>query len=380
MTIIYYLTPDTYNSRTYSTHTYLIILIGLFLLIGLILLFTKFNTSLSHKTKSFFDIVPTRGIQTLNTFRIFVAPASGPRCFTTMGFDRQFRKSQIDSRSKWFVGGSTAALRFTALIAGLILNKNISKHIQHIFTEMTYQHGDSPDTLSPMMEKLIQACAPKSILSEIVHHPYLHLCIFVARLKYTTDISDWRLKLSFGGMYMTNLVYPQGLDYFYDTCCFYTGNSPPPLISKTHICFEPITVENFYDVLQATTCIPFVSKRATQIGKHSGLFFDGAICHYHLNLICNQPEYPTLYLSDQFVDSQLKANVFDSWVPWRGIPEQDLKYCTRIHPTTFFQSQIPENRFPTVSDWFDTCYVQNPKRRKRSWLKAYKLSIKKWLE
>lgn len=51
-------------------------------------------------------------------------------------------------------------------------------------------------------------------------------------------------------------------------------------------------------MLQATTCLPFISPHCEHIdGVGRGLFVDGSFGNYHLNLP-STPDYPVLLLGD----------------------------------------------------------------------------------
>lgn len=398
MSIIYYYLP-TASERSFhlpnlSTFKFLLLIF----VIGIVIWILSFSKNLkprySYKDRHFYDIKQNvQSVQTvqsrfdLNCFRIFIAPASGPRGFITMGFDESFVKlyrqtpSIFSNKNRWFVGGSTAALRFVALISSIVSGNNHSRMLQECFTDMTYRDGDTPEVLTPMMMELISVCAPKKLLSKIIKHPYLHLCIFVIRLRnMPVDITDWKLKGHFLYLFLINMWSSQSLCDYVDTICFYSGKESPPIQSGTQktIIFEPLTVENIRDVLRATTCIPFVSERVCKIGSKTGLFFDGAFCHYQYNLDCTDVNYPALYLGDDHKNSSIKPTIFDFILPWRNISKCKLKYCFQVFPTEYFKSQIPECKFPEISDWFESKYIQSPECRKRSWLKAYQLSVHYW--
>ncbi len=314
----------------------------------------------------------------IQDYRVFVSPAAGPGCFVTAGFDEQFiqlyQTNQLDTNARWFVGGSSGALRFTALITSVLSGVNHVRQFQEYFTHMYYRDGNSAETLVPMMNTLIEICAPKKYLSDIVNHPHLHLCVFVTRLKIAPDAPTWKLFLFFIGLFIVNLIYPQAVHSFCEPICFYTGTHFP--IQCPGVRFVPITSDNFYDVMRATTCIPFINTPIAQIGQETGTFVDGAVCHYQLNIPCTY-EYPTVYLGN-ISDSKIKPTAFDIHLPWRKLPSAKLEQCLRIHPTEYFRQHIPEQRFPRVSDWFDRTYQKYPERRYHSWLTTLELSRKQW--
>lgn len=316
-------------------------------------------------------------------FTVFAAPASGPRGFTTMGFDTAFFQMAIDSKihgNKWFLGGSTAALRFCCLISSIIVNHNLSNSMREHFTDMTYKAGDTPQVLSPMMEQLINICAPEELIDKIVSHPDLHLAIMVAHFDPCyISYPDWRLKMVFLSLFLLNLVRPGQMSKFYKRTCFYTGPEPPPFFDDKTVEFCPITARNLKSVLKATTCVPFVSERVSSIHglDAAGLFYDGAICDYHMNVCITNPDYQMLFLGD-VPDKHIKQSFFDVIVPWKGAPDSYFENCSVIKPSDLFVDKILGKRLPNVSDWFDKDYIKDPEKRKASWRSVYNLSLEYW--
>lgn len=310
----------------------------------------------------------------INDYRIIVAPASGPRGIITMGFDRQFVNEYRPGQSRWLIGGSTAALRFVAVIATLLSGVDRSKQLQQFFTNISYRKTDTQKTLTRLMNELIDTCAPVKWISAILRHPELHLCFFVVRF-FNTNLSNAKLRLVMAQLFISNLR--NKLHTHYEPIVYYTGTQPPPFITDPHVRFVRLTETNYRQVLLATTCIPFLSEHVNEIDDSTGTFLDGAFYHYHFN-IDNSDKYPALYLGDEI--GSVKRNVMDYFVPWRQVSDFDLRNCTRIFPTDYYRRQLPNQRFPRVSDWFDEDYIEHPERRQQSWNKAYELSLTHWKE
>jgi hypothetical protein len=343
------------------------------------------HTGVASPRQSFFAFAPSRNspcTTTLNKFRVVAAPATGPRFFATLGFDIQFAENAIKSCGTvvdhtWLMGGSSAALRFTAIISSVIRgNTETILDAVHHFTEMTYRKGDSPATLSPMMAEMVNICSPTSILASIVHHPSLHLAVMVAHFhpRYI-GYTDSQLKFMFVSCFLANIIHPGLLEHFFKRTCFYTGNAPPPFLTDD-IELVPMTIDNFHQVLRATTCIPFVSERVTHIhGSPPGLFFDGALCDLQLNVQIKDPNFQMLYLADEPLPAAIKQTFFDIILPWRTAPPSFFDNCSIVAPTTHFINRVP---IPSVSDWFNKAYMANPEMRKESWRAVTALSMKEW--
>mmetsp|Transcript_30529 Transcript_30529/g.67662 ORF Transcript_30529/g.67662 Transcript_30529/m.67662 type:complete len:412 (+) Transcript_30529:154-1389(+) len=311
-------------------------------------------------------------------FSVYAGGASGPRSFVTMGFDKQFSKL-VDSGAitgdKWLLGGSTAALRFCALISGLISRKNISYELKEHFAKMVYKPGDTPKTLAPMMEALFLKVLPPHLADKVLRHPSLHLCIMVTQLRPAyQNLPEWQLKALFGLFLGANVVTPASLKLLQRRLCFYTGPHPPPFITPAdEVTCLPLTSQNVYQVLHATTCLPFMSERCEYIaGVGSGLFFDGALSDYHLNL-ASTPEYPLLLLGDG-PGPAFKQTLWDAYT-WRRAPSQYRRNVTVLYPTQQFVECLEAGKLPTVFDYFSKQYIADPPLRQRHWRQAYDLSL-----
>lgn len=379
--------------RVHTTYLKNACFIVVILILITILLNTERESSLHATTTTldaptFYDFAPSRNLRT-KAFRVVAAPATGPRYFATIGFDVQFVQGFIDAektnktpRSVWLLGGSSAALRFTAIITSILLKRpqTIRDAVDH-FTEMTYHRGDLPETLAPMMAEMINICAPLSLLSGIVNHPKIHLSIMVAHFHPRfIEYPDWKLKLVFAECFLANIVSPSHLNRFFTRTCFYSGTVRPPFFGPDDLVrFVPLTSDNIKQVLKATTCIPFISERVTAIpGCSRGLFFDGALCDFHVNLRVDNERFQMLYLAGEPLSTPIKQTFFDVILPWRKAPSCYFDNCSVIAPSAYFVSQVPGHRLPCVSDWFDKTYMSHPERRKESWGAVACLAMTEW--
>ena len=321
----------------------------------------------------------------LDVFHVYSMPASGPRGFCTMGFDEAFTHAvrggggQI-AAGKWLQGGSFGSLRFCAILASIISGKDVSKEAVMHLTEMTYHDNDTPAVLSPMMEKLIDICAPTELLQEMIDSPH-HLAIMVARFPQRfSSYPDWKLKLVFVSLIIANFVHPSLRKRFFNRVCFYTGPKEPSYMmsaNNSDIQFVPITLSNFRKVLLATTCIPFVSERVTDIpDAPAGLYFDAAISDWKVSTYVDDASgMQMLYLADEPDDVRVKQSFLDQTTPWRGNSDSFFDNCSTSNPTNFFSQEL---KLPDVNDWFDKAYVRNPSVRKASWAAVYDMSLRRW--
>ena len=100
-----------------------------------------------------------------------------------------------------------------------------------------------------------------------------------------------------------------------------------------------------HQVLAATTCLPFISPPCRHIdGVGPGLFFDGALVHYHLALRPS-PAHPMLLLADGPGPGFMQT-VWDSYVPFRTVPAENRRHVSIVYPTQAFLESLPSRKLP----------------------------------
>lgn len=344
----------------------------------------------------YYRITPSRTLRTnalhtarfvahgLDYFSVFCACASGPAGLVSTGFENEFVRralccgAPLPAGTKWFVGGSTAALRFCALLTRILTGQDTTERLKELYCDMTYCIGDTATELRPMLCELYHLCAPPPLLRSMVGHGNLHLAIMVAHLPDCDgSCPDWRLALAFLWIFVQNLVCGTRSRRL-TRLCFYTGRDLPVFAAgNPDIRFVPLTEHNFYQVLKATTCIPFLAERCTAIQGvgAAGLFFDGALTDYMFNLHIAQ--CPALLLND-YPDATVKRTLFDVGLPFRYTPASCFHNCTMIQPTRHFVNSLPNKAVPNVLDWFNPKFIADPSLRRLAWRKAYTLSTQFW--
>ncbi|KAL2917865.1 hypothetical protein HK105_202738 [Polyrhizophydium stewartii] len=324
----------------------------------------------------------------LGYFRIFVGPAAGPRAFVSAGFEKRLKRLLANGRiteQTWLVGGSTGALRFTALLSGLASGRNLTWELKEHYCNMYYKKGDTPAVLKPMMERAYQICAPRKHIDAVLGHPQLRLAILVANVwPMFQPLPDLALQAVFAGFFVGNILSQRVMGGLAQRICFYTGPDPPVFLDngvggKGGIQYVPLTSTNIYQVLHATTCVPFVQERCTFIeGVGTGLFVDGGLTDYYLNSHFTDPDLPALLLAD-VPDCNVYQTVFDCMLPWqRSAPEHMFDNCSAVYPSRTYLEALPESKLPSMSDWFDERFIALPERRHMHWRTTFDLSERLW--
>ncbi|KAJ3069187.1 hypothetical protein HDU98_007744 [Podochytrium sp. JEL0797] len=260
------------------------------------------------------------------------------------------------SEEKWLVGASTDA----------------TKSLLSQYCEMIYKPGDTVETLRPLMQRCFSISAPRHNLDQVIHHSQFRLAIMVGKVHQPIEFEkypDFVLKAWLFLVALVNLACPWFLSLFLTRVCFYTGGEAPEFLvhghdgkdGKARTQFVPLTRNNMHQEL----CLHID-------GIGAGLFLDGGICDLSLNTHLQHPDRPGLLLYDQL--DNIKQTALDCFVPWRKAPSHFFDHCSVLQPSEKFVSSLPERKLPTVGDWFDQKFIDEPQKRQGNWMKAYHLS------
>ncbi|KNC99759.1 uncharacterized protein SPPG_09257 [Spizellomyces punctatus DAOM BR117] len=274
----------------------------------------------------------------LDYFSIYIAPASGPSGLTTTGFESRIKNLYAKSKlsgTKWLVGSSTGAMRFMALIGSLVsTERNLTEELMKHYCWMQYNAGDTPQILRPMMDQLYRLVAPPDLMSDILTHPQFRLAIIVSNIRDSyQQLPDWALRAVLGCYAVGNLVNERALTGLCERIVFYSGDEVPKFLAngfggENNTRFVKLVKENVYEVLHGTTCIPFVQERCESIpGAGEGLYLDGALTDYMLNVQFTDPSHRALLLSDQ-PTSNVYPTALDAMFRWRTVPISYLEHCS----------------------------------------------------
>ncbi|RKO89015.1 hypothetical protein BDK51DRAFT_51622 [Blyttiomyces helicus] len=337
---------------------------------------------------------------------VFFAPASGPRSLVTLGFDRRLKhlvQSDALTSKKWLVGSSTGALRFAALLGSLVTGENLTRELKNQYCRMHYKDGvssgeehrvvgchangaipfspcrkDTPATLAPMMRRMYNICAPASHLDEILAHPHARLAFIVSRVKSPFDrLPDWQLRIVFAIFAFFSLFFNVA-PLLLSRIVFYSGDEVPKFLENGvggsgNVEFVSLVKDNIYEVLHATTCVPFIQERCEYItGIGPGLFIDGAMTDYQLNT--KMPStLPSLLLSDMDHPAVYQT-ALDALIGLRSAPSALFEHASYVHADPSFSASLPEKKAPSMCDFFARDYIDDPGRRRRNWNAAFALS------
>ncbi|MEX2123175.1 MAG: hypothetical protein WD795_04740 [Woeseia sp.] len=200
--------------------------------------------------------------------------------------------------------------------------------------------------------------------SEIVAHPQVRLHVLAVRSRLLTS-SEYRPLLASGliAAAVANAVSRRTLGVFFKRGLFYDPRDLPPFYNATGFPLERIvlTKENLADAIVASGSIPMVLSGVRDIhGAPPGIYRDGGVIDYHLDLPLAEPDRLTLY---PHFFGQLIPGWFDKRLRWRRLNPLHTDRTILLCPSPQFIARLPRGRIPDRTDFVRL----QPAERVRFW-------------
>ena len=194
----------------------------------------------------------------------------------------------------------------------------------------------------------------------VVAHPHLRSHILTVRSRFLTA-SDARPVLWSGllAAAMANAVSRRTLGAFFARGLFYDPRDLPPFYNATGFPLERIalTADNYVDAVIASGSIPIVLTGVRDIhGAPAGIYRDGGVIDYHLDLPLGEPDRLTLF--PHFFD-RLIPGWFDKSLRWRRHNPLHTDRTVLICPSHDFIARLPGGKVPDRTD-----FVRMPEERR----------------
>jgi hypothetical protein len=188
--------------------------------------------------------------------------------------------------------------------------------------------------------------------SDIVTHPYVRLHVLTVRCGRLTS-SEFRPLLASGLLVAAcaNAVSRRTLGMFFKRGLFYDPRDLPPFYNATGFPLErvPLTRDNVADAIVASGSIPMVLSGVRNIhGAPPGIYRDGGVIDYHLDLPLAEPDRLTLY--PHFFE-QLVPGWFDKKLRWRRLNPLHTDRTILICPSPDFIAGLPGGKIPDRTDF-----------------------------
>jgi len=305
----------------------------------------------------------------LNLSRVkVVAGASGAAKFLVLtGIDRVLL-SQFKQRTDplYLIGTSIGAFRMAAYCQrdpvdalGKLERKYIAQY---------YDSRPNRKEITDESWKILHAYIDDDEIEYIINHPFMRICFLSNKCKGPLKSETlWVQGLGVALASVVNRLSRNRLCYFFERALFCASKEKPPFASMNQfpLGIYGLTQSNFKTALLSSGSIPMAMEGISNIDGVSGIFRDGGILDYHLD-IPFLPNENGLVLYPHFYE-HITPGWFDKSLN-RKPDKKNMKSVVLVAPSNRFVDSLPFGKIPDRKD-FKTFFGKD-KERVEYWKKV----------
>ncbi|BES73730.1 hypothetical protein RE428_47480 [Marinobacter nanhaiticus D15-8W] len=305
----------------------------------------------------------------LNAEDVHVIPgaAGGPKALGISGLDKAIFGDWLPAspQVRSLIGASIGSWRFAAIASGD--PREQLTRLAELYTSQRFPKGVSMAEVTRrsvvFLEELLGG-REEAILS----HPHYRLSIMVVRsLGLLQHDTRGRLALGLMTAISANMVSRRHLGRFLERGILHDPRDKTPLGDlidfRSHQ--VPLSRDNLMAALLASASIPMVMSGVKSIaGAPEGLYRDGGLLDYHLDLPYEQPG---VVLYPHFTDRVIPG-WFDKTLPWRRGDATRMQDVVLIAPSREYLAKLPDRKLPDRKDF--ERYIGNDEGREAAWRQA----------
>jgi len=305
----------------------------------------------------------------LNLSRVkVVAGASGAAKFLVLtGIDRVLL-SQFKQRTDplYLIGTSIGAFRMAAYC-----QRDPVDALGKLEREYIAQYYDSRPNRKEITDeswKILHAYIDDDEIEYIINHPFMRICFLSNKCKGPLKSETlWVQGLGVALASVVNRLSRNRLGYFFERALFCASKEKPPFASMNQfpLGIYGLTQSNFKTALLSSGSIPMAMEGISNIDGVSGIFRDGGILDYHLD-IPFLPNENGLVLYPHFYE-HITPGWFDKSLN-RKPDKKNMKSVVLVAPSNRFVDSLPFGKIPDRKD-FKTFFGKD-KERVEYWKKV----------
>ncbi|MDJ0709818.1 MAG: patatin-like phospholipase family protein [Woeseiaceae bacterium] len=260
------------------------------------------------------------------------------------------------------IGSSIGSWRFACY--GQADPRAAIERFEELYLSQTY--SDKPDVheITAKSREIMRALLGPSGAEEILSNPLFRMHVMAVRSRHIMA-SENRVALALGLMAtaLLNAVHRSTLGWSFERALFYDKRDVPPFFEVTGFPLQTIelTASNLADAVVATGSIPLVLSGVRDIaGARPGVYRDGGVIDYHLDLPHSADERLTLF---PHFYGRIVPGWFDKKLKWRRPQAGNVDRTILVSPSDEFVASLPNRKIPDRSDFVNFA----PAERERIW-------------
>lgn len=294
--------------------------------------------------------------------------AGGPKALGLSGLDKAIFGDWLPQmeQERSLIGSSVGSWRFAAIASSDNPRAQLAR-LAELYTSQRFAKGvTAAEVTRQSMVFLEELIGGRE--DYILEHPWYRLNVVVVRsLGLLEPDTRGRLGLGLMSAISANLVGRRHLSRFMERGILHDARLKAPLSPLADFPSHevPLNRENLMPALLASASIPLVMSGVRNIpGAPDGIYRDGGLLDYHLDLPYEQPG---VVLYPHFTD-RIVPGWFDKTLPWRRGDTTHLQDVLLVAPSADYLEHLPDRKLPDRKDF--EIYAGDDRGRERSWRTA----------
>ncbi|GGY85757.1 hypothetical protein GCM10007071_36380 [Marinobacter zhanjiangensis] len=294
--------------------------------------------------------------------------AGGPKALGLSGLDRAIFGDWLlrAPQERSLIGSSIGSWRFAAVASSDDPAAQLAK-LAELYTCQRFSRGVSPAEVSRkstlFLEELLGGRE-----QAILEHPWYRLNIVVVRsMPGLEDDTRGRLAMGLMKAISANTISRRHLGRFFERGIIHDRRLATPLAKLVDFPSHDVALsrDNLIPALLASASIPLVMSGVRNIpGAPQGVYRDGGLLDYHLDLPYRQPG---VVLYPHFTD-RVVPGWFDKSLPWRRGDANRLQDVLLVAPSRDYLHSLPDRKLPDRKDF--ERFAGDDAGRERTWRTA----------
>lgn len=294
--------------------------------------------------------------------------AGGPKALGISGLDKAIFGDWLPqvAQERTLIGSSIGSWRFAAIASSDDPKAQLAR-LAELYTIQRFAKGVSAAEISRKSIRFLEELLGGQE-DYLLSHPWYRLNIVVVRsLGLLQHDSRGRLSLGLMQAISANMVSRRHLGRFMERGIVHDTRGRVPVSSLVDFPSHevPLSRDNLLPALLASASIPLVMSGVRNIpGAPEGIYRDGGLLDYHLDLPYQQPG---IILYPHFTD-RVVPGWFDKTLPWRRGDASRLQDVLLVSPSEEYLATLPDRKLPDRKDFEK--YIGDDAGRERAWRKA----------
>ena len=284
-------------------------------------------------------------------FDVVAGASGGPKWLTLTRLDRAIFGTWFKDRTRplHLIGSSIGTWRFACIAQRDPVAA--CARFEEAYLEYVVERPVTPSRLTQDGRDLLRVILGRDGPREILSHPAMRLAILAVRGRGPAG-RNHPLFMGTGlvAAAIGNAISRRSLPLFFERTLIHDTRSLPPFDCGTGFPTQPVplTVDNLETALLASGAVPFLFDLVAELqGARPGLYMDGGIMDYHLD-IGFRPSGLVLY--PHFFD-RVVPGWFDKFLGWRRANGTNLSRTLLICPSREFVAALPHGKIPDRGDF-----------------------------